>query len=73
VLAQKGPTRTEEVFSHSEFRAKMRKISFFTAAKITHAQQYNQQYGVIHGLLGLAEPEGGEWLQSREDSLSHAQ
>jgi hypothetical protein len=51
----------------------MRKISFFRRAKITHAQQYNQQYGVIHGLLGLAEPEGGEWLQSREDSLSHAQ
>jgi hypothetical protein len=33
VLAQKGPTRTEEVFSHSEFRAKMRKISFFTELK----------------------------------------
>ena len=50
-------------------------ISFFTELKShMHSSTItNQQYGVIHGLLGLAEPEGGEWLQSREDSLSHAQ
>ena len=33
----------------SELKSKMRKISFFTELKSTHAQQDNQQYGVIHG------------------------